>query len=364
MSLLKIENLSLNLGDFGLHNIDVNLPQGKVMVILGPSGSGKSVLLETVAGFNHPREGRIYLNDQDITPFPPEDRGIGFMFQNYALFPHMTVRQNILFSSRFNHKAESKALDLEEIVSMLQIKKLINRYPGTLSGGEKQRVALARALMRKPKLFLFDEPMSALDARTREELREDLNELVKKLELTAIYVTHDQEEAFALADIIGIMNDGRLIQTGSTEDIFNHPVTPFLARFVGMENLFEGKVIGAEKGNENERNFKIEVDPIGPLAVAGNYNVNIGDEVLVGIRPENILVESSNEEGNTNIMEVTIKNIIPKGVIYELYLEGKIHLTTFLTNQQLNRGSFENGKTIMACLPPSSLHIIAQQQKQ
>lgn len=366
MNFLRIENLSLNLGEFDLNNIEINLPHGKVMVILGPSGSGKSVLLETIAGFNHPRAGRIYLDNTDITSLPPEDRMIGFMFQNYALFPHMTVRQNILFSNRFKHRIESeKSFDLDEIISMLQIKKLINRYPGTLSGGEKQRVALARALMRKPKLFLFDEPMSALDARTREELREVLGELLQKLQLTSIYVTHDQEEASALADILGIMNEGRLIQTGSSEDIFNHPSTPFSARFVGMENLFKGKVIEIEKGNERIRNFKIGFDSFEPLTVTGNYNVNIGDEVLVGIRPENILIESITGGGNfiasippSNILESAIKTIIPKGVVYKLHLTGRIPLTAFLTHQQLNSNSFSRGNTVLVCLPPSSLHLI------
>lgn len=367
MSFLKLDNVNLDLRNFKLNNVNMNLPQGKVSVILGPSGSGKSVLLQTIAGFYKLQKGSIWLNNHDITWLPPEKRQIGFMLQDYALFPHMTVHQNILFPFRFRKINErDKATEVNKIISMLKIEKLLRRYPNTLSGGEKQRVALARTLMRKPWLILFDEPMSSLDARIREELREDLSQLMKELSLTSIYVTHDQDEAFALSDILNIMSEGCLIQTGSKEEVFRHPLTPFAARFVGMENLLKGRVEVIEKAESNLKHFKIKIDSFGDLIVIGDYTVTVGDEVTVGIRPEDIFLMSDSYIDNNlrsilpapNIFPLTIKTIIPGGIMYKLNLIGKVSLTAFLAKQQIYNNGLTEGDTVMIGVSPNSIHLI------
>lgn len=367
MSFFRIENLSLNLGGFSISNIKMNLPKGKSMVILGPSGSGKSTLLEIIAGFYDPDTGSMWLEDQNITCLPPEKRQIGFMFQDHALFPHMTVRENVLFPFQFKRKDKhEKSVDINQIISMLKIERLLDRYPNTLSGGEKQRIALARALMRNPNLILFDEPMSALDARTREELREYLSQLLRELSLTSIYVTHDQEEAFALADVLCVMNEGRIIQADSKENIFRHPVNSFVARFIGMENLLKGKVLTAEKESEECCKFTIEINSFSILEVVGNYKISVGDEVIVGIRAEDILVESSAYSNNnfnstipsSNILQLTVKTIMSKGVICKLNLTGKISLTVLMMQNEVNNKGFYGGNTVMVGLPPKLLHLM------
>ncbi|MGI9859753.1 ABC transporter ATP-binding protein [Moorella naiadis] len=370
MNFFEIANLHLQLREFSLHNLSLQLPRGKVMVILGPSGAGKSVLLETIAGFYHPAEGRIYLGGRDITLLPAEKRRVGFMFQDYALFPHWTVQQNVLSPLRFQHKNEDQThLDPEQIMDLLNIAHLADRYPANLSGGEKQRVALARALMSSPELLLFDEPMSALDARAREELREELGQLLHQWSLTAIYVTHDQAEALVLGDIIGILQEGRLVQCGCREEVFKRPATPFVARFVGMENLFPGNVLQVHQEEDGSTTVGVEVEPLGVLVVRGNYEVKAGEKVCLGIRPEDILlVESGGESaagagywGNLpppNILPLTVAGIIPWGLFYKLKLQGKVPLTVFAVKTGIEGRGIVPGAAIQAVLPPAAIHLL------
>jgi ABC-type Fe3+/spermidine/putrescine transport system ATPase subunit len=234
MSYFMIHDLSVVLPRFSLQGVSLALEQGQTLVLLGPSGSGKSVMLETIAGFHLPAKGRIELSGREITSLPPEERGLGFMFQDYALFPHLTVERNIAFGLRRNPEADRH---VEHVMKLLGVRHLIGRRPSSLSGGEKQRVALARALATEPQLFLFDEPLSALDARMREELREELRVLLRTLNATSVYVTHDRLEARALADVIAIIQDGAIRQVGSPQDVFSAPVDAWVAKFVGMQVL-------------------------------------------------------------------------------------------------------------------------------
>lgn len=364
MSFFKIENLSLQLRDFKLYNLSLQLPQGKVMAILGPSGAGKSVLLETIAGFYRPNRGRIWLDGRDLTPLPAEKRRIGFMFQDYALFPHWTVQQNILSPLRFNHRNGGQAnMDPGQIMAMLRIDHLAGRYPENLSGGEKQRVALARALMSRPELLLFDEPMSALDARAREELREELGQLLRELSLTAIYVTHDQAEALALGDIIAIMQGGRLVQSGSKEEVFKRPATPFVARFVGMENLLPGRVMQVEGKAGSCATVKVEVEPLGVVIARGSYDVRAGEKVLLGIRPEDILLGETEDLPPTNILFMVVTSIIPWGLFYKLHLRGKLSLVAYLLKQKIGSQEITPGATVRVNLPPAAFHLVQEEDR-
>ena len=214
----------------------LDVPDGETLVILGPSGSGKTLLLESLGGF-HPHDGRVSVGGTDVTDDPPEDRGFGFVFQDYALFPHMTVEENVRFGARYHDQSR----DPTELLAALGVADLVQRTPETLSGGEKQRVALARALAIRPEVLLLDEPLSALDAPTRRELRDDLADVLS--DRTAVYVTHDRTTARALGDRVAVMRDGRIVQHGPPDDLFDRPDTAFVARFVGA-NVIPAEALG------------------------------------------------------------------------------------------------------------------------
>ncbi|MCQ4922446.1 ATP-binding cassette domain-containing protein [Tissierella carlieri] len=220
--MLEIKNIQLKLGRFVLNNIDLKINLGEYFVILGPSGSGKTVLLETIAGLYTPDSGKILYNKNDIILLPPEKRDIGFVYQDYELFPHMTVEDNIIFGLKIrgmNKKIISEKL--YKLVSMLKIEHLLKRYPNKLSGGEKQRVALARAIIILPKILLLDEPLSALDIMIKPTLQQEIKNIHKEFKSTIIHVTHDIEEAIFLADRIGIMSDGNLLKVLESDEISN-----------------------------------------------------------------------------------------------------------------------------------------------
>lgn len=229
--MLEIKNIQLKLGRFFLNNIDLEINSGEYFVILGPSGSGKTVLLETIAGLYTPDTGNILYNKNDMNFLPPEKRGIRFVYQDYELFPHMTVEDNIIFGLKIrgvNKKIISEKL--YKLVSMLKIEHLLKRYPNKLSGGEKQRVALARAIIISPKILLLDEPLSALDIMIKPTLQQELKNIHKEFKSTIIHVTHDIEEAIFLADRIGIMNNGNLLEVLEADEISNR---------VDLNSIFE-----------------------------------------------------------------------------------------------------------------------------
>lgn len=220
--MLEIKNIQLRLGRFALNNIDLKINLGEYFVILGPSGSGKTVLLETIAGLYRPDSGNILYNKNDITLLPPEKRDIGFVYQDYELFPHMTVEDNIIFGLKIRGMNKKIILEkLYKLVSMLKIEHLLKRYPNKLSGGEKQRVALARAIIISPKILLLDELLSALDIMIKPTLQQEIKNIHKEFKSTIIHVTHDIEEAIFLADRIGIMSDGNLLKVLESDEISN-----------------------------------------------------------------------------------------------------------------------------------------------
>ncbi|MBC7228664.1 MAG: ATP-binding cassette domain-containing protein [Thermoflexales bacterium] len=246
---LRVIDLWLDLGEFHLRGVNLEVAPGEYFVILGPTGAGKTVLLETIAGLHFPRRGRIFLNGGDVTRVPPERRSVGFVYQDYALFPHLSVAENIAFGLQLRGlDRRAVAARVDEISRRLSIRHLLHRRPGTLSGGEAQRVALARALAIEPSVLLLDEPLSALDPQTREDLQRELARVHRELGTTTVHVTHDFEEAVALADRIAVMHQGQIVQVGSPEEIFRRPESEFVACFVGMRNIFRGEVFPGEGG--------------------------------------------------------------------------------------------------------------------
>lgn len=259
------------------------IPDGELVGLLGPSGCGKSTTLFMICGLQKPTEGRIFFGEDDVTELPPENRGVGVVFQNYALYPHLSVLQNITFPLE-NLKGKDKLTKDEmkekamEAARLVQIEKLVDRKPGELSGGQQQRVAIARALVKMPRVLLLDEPLSNLDARLRLQTREEIRRIQKKTGITTVFVTHDQEEAMSISDRIVVMKEGVIQQTGRPQEVYENPVNLFVARFLGTPqiNLFEGRV---EKG-------QLLIGEEAVLSVRG-----VEDQPLtVGIRPEGFLL--------------------------------------------------------------------------
>ena len=242
--MLTLEKLSLQIGDFALHDISLEIKKGEYFVILGRTGSGKTLLLESIAGIR-PVSGRILLEEKEITDLVPEKRHIGFVYQDFMLFPHKNVRQNILFSAAYLPGGEDPAR-LKELLGLLQIEALVERDVRTLSGGEKQRVAIARALYAQPDVLLLDEPLSAVDPSMRDQIMDLLKHIAEHYGVTIVHVTHNFREAACLAERIAILLDGRIVQTGSADEVLAHPKTLQVARFLGFKNIFEGSLLGID----------------------------------------------------------------------------------------------------------------------
>lgn len=262
------------------------IPDGKLIGLLGPSGCGKSTTLNLISGLQKPTGGRIFFGDDDVTDLPPENRGIGLVFQNYALYPHLTVKQNILFPLE-NLKGKDKLSKEEmqkkayEAAKLVQIDALMERRPGQLSGGQQQRVAIARALVKMPRVLLLDEPLSNLDARLRLQTREEIRRIQKETGITTIFVTHDQEEAMSISDMIVVMKDGVVQQIGKPQEVYDNPANLFVAKFLGTPpiNVFDGQV----------RDEKLLIGEDAVMPVKGLEN----QEVYVGIRPEGFLLKEN-----------------------------------------------------------------------
>ena len=281
---VRLEGITKSFGDFtAVNNLNVTIEDGTLAGLLGPSGCGKSTTLYMIAGLEKPTSGRIYFGDEDVTDLPAEKRGIGLVFQNYALYPHMTVRQNIMFPLENAKVPKAEALKIaQEMADLVQIGHLMDRKPGELSGGQQQRVAIARAIAKKPRVLLLDEPLSNLDARLRLETREEIRRIQQETGITTIFVTHDQEEAMSITDSIVLMKDGVLQQKEAPQEMYRKPANQFVASFMGTPPMgfMNGKV-------ENGKVF------IGS-SILGDAEVANGD-VVVGVRPESWRL--SQEEG-------------------------------------------------------------------
>jgi sulfate transport system ATP-binding protein len=241
---IVVEQVSKRFGNYqALAHVSMQVPSGELVALLGPSGSGKTTLLRIIAGLESPDEGRVYLHDADAGPLDVRQRNIGFVFQHYALFRHMTVFDNIGFALKMRRRPRKEIQErVRELLRLIQLEGIEKRYPSQLSGGQRQRVALARALAARPRVLLLDEPFGALDARVRKELREWLRKLHEEIHVTSVFVTHDQEEALELADRIVVMSQGRIEQTGTPEEVYHQPANPFVMSFLGQVNLFHGRL--------------------------------------------------------------------------------------------------------------------------
>ena len=263
MSIL-IKGVSKHFGSFkALDNVSLEVPDGDLLALLGPSGSGKTTLLRIIAGLEVADTGTVLYEQEDVTHHSARERKVGFVFQHYALFRHMTVAENIGYGLKVRKtpKAQIRAR-VDELLKLIRLDGFGNRYPSQLSGGQRQRVALARALAAQPRVLLLDEPFGALDAKVRQELRQWLRRLHEDIHVTSIFVTHDQEEAFEVADRVVVMNEGKIEQVGAPDDVYEHPATPFVYKFLGNVNLFHGRIAdGKAYIHESETEHVVFVRP-------------------------------------------------------------------------------------------------------
>ena len=306
MKTLKIEDLSKNFGSTEvLKKINLEIDEGNFLVLLGPSGCGKSTLLNIIAGLETINEGNVFIDDYNVSKVEPKDRNIAMVFQSYALYPSMNVRENMIFGLKQAKTSKEKIeQQLEKVSKFLQVDQLLERKPSQLSGGQRQRVAIGRALVREPRIFLFDEPLSNLDAKLRVEMRREIKKLHQQLKTTVVYVTHDQTEAMSLGTRIAIMNHGVIQQNDTPEMIYNKPSNTFVADFIGSPsmNLIKGNLketSGEISFTANGSNFEI---PIKDYEFKDKSNLN-NKEIFFGLRPEHIFFKKSND----NDFEITLR---------------------------------------------------------
>ena len=314
-------------GVAAVHHLDLATTEGEFISLLGPSGCGKTTTLRCVAGFEYPDAGRVLLDGEVITGQPPERRDIGMVFQNYALFPHLTVQRNLAFGLEMRGigKAEIRQR-VDAVLGMVQLSSMLERYPRQLSGGQQQRVALARALVIEPRLLLLDEPLANLDAVLRDEMRVFIRELQKRVGITTLYVTHDQAEAMVMSDRIAVMLDGRLAQLGPPEDIYLRPRSVAVARFIGRSNLVEGAVVGVvddardgtSRAGDHGGSLTIRVrTPMGNVDARHDRPLQPGEPVHLAIRPEAIGFAGLGGEAHGEVHPCTVSRVYFLGAAVE-----------------------------------------------
>ena len=347
--MIEIKGLSVDLGDFLLKDITFEVKQGEYYIILGPTGAGKTVLLESIAGLYPVKKGEIWLNGKEITNLEPEKRGIGVVYQDYVLFPHLSVKENIAFGLRLRGQPrEEIEATIGWLVELLNISHLLERKPDTLSGGESQKVALARALSVKPKVLLLDEPLSALDPETREDIQHELRRIHERLNMTVIQVTHDFEEAVALGDRIAVIGEGRIMQVGTSEQIFRQPNSEFVARFAMSRNIFSGEV---HDGDE-----ECAVINVGGMKIA--VASELRGKFHASIRPEDILISTEPLKSSArNCLHGAISRVDNRGATFLLTVTVPPDFICLVTRRSFEEMELGEGKEVYLTFKASAVHV-------
>jgi molybdopterin-binding protein len=330
--------------------VNLDIEKREYFAVLGPTGAGKTLLLELIAGFHSPDRGEIWLNGREVTELPPEERGVGFVYQDYSLFPHLTVEENVRFGLDLKRVPRSKAgKKVREVMRLLNISHLAKRYPSTLSGGEQQKTALARALVLGPEVLLLDEPLSAVDARAREQLRGELKRIHEHSGVTTVHVTHDHEEATLLGDRIGVMSGGKIIQVGKPDEIFRRPKSEFVAGFVGVENILEGRATA--------RGGITRVDVGGGVVIEA-----VGErrgEVKVCIRPEDIIVAKRPiKSSGRNLLKGRVTEVSDRGTTVRLRVDAGRGFAVTITKKSFTDMELGVGSRVYLAFKASAVHLI------
>ncbi len=347
--MIVIENLHLKLPDFALKDINLRVEKGDCFILVGPSASGKTVLLEAIAGLYRVTSGKIWIGDRDVTSLESERRNIGMVYQDCALFPHLTVAENIAFGLKIRRKPASLIRrELDRVVQLFDIAHLLSRRPKNLSGGEKQKVALARALVIDPEVLLLDEPLGALDPQTRESIRQEIIRLNSELGITMVNVTHDFEEAVSMGTRIAVIGGGLIKQVGSPDEIFRHPNSEFVARFTMAVNVFSGV---AQRESDGTTVFSFD-----------GIRLKADDDMVGGcfaaIRPENILVSRSRAgDGRVNVLSAVVSEVINKGSVVNVAVDLPPTLTCLLTRHTFDQLNLGVGQQVYLTIPPSAVSL-------
>lgn len=355
---LTVGSLSLTLGEFALRDVSFAVAPGEIGVILGPNGAGKSVTLEAIAGFHRLDGGRVTIGDRDVTALPPERRRVAFILQNFGLFPHLTVAENVTFGIEARPRERSPA-DVRSILARFRLEGIAQRRPATLSPGEKQRVALARGLITDPDVFLLDEPFAAIDSQTSDALREELRQFIREARIPAVFVTHDHSDAVTLADKVAIMSDGEIAQAGPPAEVFSRPKTRFIAEFLGVENILSGIVVGREPGGciveiggQRLTVFRRDPPPVGAL-------------VVLCLRADAVDVRRTDDRNGAGVdgatrLAGTIATISGGSPLSRVVLDCGFPLSAHMLGRMTRKLRLEPHLAVVAEIDPSAVHVIQE----
>lgn len=348
---LRLEGLVKRFGEVNaVADVDLELPPGKLISFLGPSGCGKTTLLRMIAGLEQPTAGRVHLDGEDITGQPPHARDIGMVFQTLALFPHLSVAGNIGYGPRIRGvgAAETRSR-VEELLRLVSLEGMGDRRMSQLSGGQRQRVATARALALQPRLFLLDEPLSALDANLREQLQVELRLLQQQLGITTIMVTHDQREAMTMSDLVVVMQAGRVEQVGAPLEVYRRPATAFVARFIGSTNLLEGRALADGRVRVGDAE----------LEVAGGHAAAEGERVVISVRPEDAHLAPGEPDG-PNALGGTVVFVRDLGELFECYVDCGLDRHVVVAGSPRERVPVGQGDRVTVRFPPEACVVVRE----
>lgn len=357
--MIRVKNLSIHLGDFVMKNINLEIKPGEYFVLLGPTGCGKTVLIECLVGIRKPSSGKIWIDRQDVTCKFPEERHIGYLPQDFALFPNMTVEENIVFGLKARGRGKEQIQSITgKIVDSLNISNLLLRSTSKLSGGEKQRVALARALVTEPKVVFLDEPLSAIDENTREELSSELRRIHDRFGTTFVHISHNFEEISTVADKVAIMNFGLIEQVGTVEQILRYPFNRYVAEFTRTKNIFDGATESTGK------EYRVSLNNVVQLHTNSE---RMSGEVLVVIRPEAIQISkngSTMAESRRNIFSGKVTKISNRGNFICLEIDiGILLVVNAMGCIMYNEGGIDLGDNVSVWIPPQAVHLISKNSR-
>lgn len=346
MSSIELRGLTKAFGDIkAVSHVSLRVKNGEFVTLLGPSGCGKTTTLRMIAGLEEPTAGQVYMGEQDVTDLPPYERNVGMVFQNLALFPHLTVLGNIAYGMKVGKKKYTKEQmrnRVEEMLDLVELPGIERRYPSQLSGGQQQRVALARALASNPTVLLLDEPLANLDRKLRERMQVELRRIQQKVGITTLFVTHDQEEAMTMSDRIAVMEAGKLVQIGASTEVYESPESIFVADFIGTMNFFEGRAMEVSQDTVTIKN-----DELSLLIPTGRNEIGAGQQVTISIRPESIQFVKEGE--HTLMGMVDLKRYLGDTIEYRIYSNQGQEI--IVTKPRRGVKEFEEGETVYLLLP-------------
>ncbi len=354
--MIRLEQVGYRLGDFALEDINLRIPEGKYGLVIGPTGSGKTSVLEIIAGHAKADRGRVHLYGRDVSDEPPERRGVGVVYQRVHLFPHLDIAHNIGYGLRHTRMTDSaKKERVQELADQLGLAHIIERSVTDLSGGEAQRVGLARALAPRPRILLLDEPFASLDPATRNELRAQLLDLHEREGVTTLQVTHDFEEALRLGDVVVVMAGGRIVQRGNPEEVFRHPNSAFVAQFMGSANVIAGRV--KRSGDGQEGRFPASFTTAGALSL--EVIAEREGQFHAVIHPEDILLSRTPPVGSArNTLRATITSLEPAGPITYVHLDAGHPLRAVITAQSADGMALGAGQTVFATVKATAILLV------